>query len=78
MMFGITLIVASLVAQDHILETRTRGKPWAHITGPSANVKAKLEAQKKARHIAAEQSRRDFDEALRILNSPPTLDCICQ
>lgn len=52
--------------------------PWPDVDRRSPKLIAKVEEQKRARHKAAEQSRRDFDEAIRILNSPPvTHPCPC-
>lgn len=56
--------------------------PWPDVDRRSPRLIAKIEEQKRARHKAAEQGRRAFDqqfaEAIRILNTPHvTHPCPC-
>lgn len=44
---------------------------WPDVDRRSPALIAKVKRQERARHAAAERSRRDFDEAIRILNSQP-------
>lgn len=71
------MLALSLCGQDHILQSRTRGDGWKHITGPSQAVKAKRARDHATMHAAAERGRHDFDAALRILRSTPLAGCPC-
>jgi hypothetical protein len=72
------LIIAISLCGQHLRESKH--DPYStnlFVDRRSPALIAKVEAQKRARHVAAEKSRRDFDQALAIMRSTPTRDCPC-
>lgn len=73
-MIGMSIILAAALCSQHYRESKhDPAHAWPNIKGPSPAAKAKHAAM----HAAAEQSRKDFDEALRILHSTPLPLCPC-
>lgn len=72
-----TILAASMMAQHFRESKHNAPHDYSHITGPSDAVRARRAKQRAALHEAAEQSRRDLDQALMLLRKPPTLYCPC-